>query len=105
MCCALLTLVLLGPRIFGAFWWIFQPLRWQAAFSNFPTGLWWIWPILGIVFLPWTTIMYVIVAPGGVTGFDWVWLWASCWWPTSCGTPAEPAANGFPAMREPSVRR
>ena len=74
MCCALVILVFLGPRIFGPLWWIIQPVRWQAAFNNFPTGLWWIWPILGIVFLPWTTIMYVIVAPGGVTGLDWLWL-------------------------------
>ena len=66
MCCAFLSLVLLGPRIFGAFWWIFQPLRWQASFANWAGGsLWWIWPLLGIVFLPWTTLMYVIVAPGG----------------------------------------
>ena len=32
----------------------------------------WIWPVLGIVFLPWTTLMYVIVAPGGVVGWDWL---------------------------------
>lgn len=31
-------------------------------------------PILGIIFLPWTTIIYVIVAPGGVVGFDRLWL-------------------------------
>lgn len=75
MCCAFLMLVLLGPRIFGAFWWIFQPARWQLAFNNFLGGtLWWIWPMLGIVFVPWTTIMFVIVAPGGITGFDWVWI-------------------------------
>ena len=30
--------------------------------------------LLGLVFLPWTTLMYVIVAVGGVTGFDWVWI-------------------------------
>ena len=75
MCCAFLMLVLLGPRVFGAFWWIFQPARWQTAFNNLFGGtLWWIWPVLGIVFLPWTTIMYVIVAPGGVTGWDWLWI-------------------------------
>jgi hypothetical protein len=74
MCCAFLTLVLLGPRFFGMFWWIFQPLRWQAAFSNFTGGLWWIWPVLGLVFLPWTTIMFVIVSPGGVVGWDWLWV-------------------------------
>ena len=75
MCCGFLALVLLGPRFFGALWWLFQPARWNAAFNQWAGGsLWWIWPILGLIFLPWTTIMYVIVAPGGMVGFDWVWL-------------------------------
>ena len=75
MCCGFLALVLLGPRFFGALWWLFQPLRWSTAFGQWAGGsLWWIWPILGIIFLPWTTIMYVIVAPGGIVGFDWVWI-------------------------------
>jgi hypothetical protein len=71
-----MILVFLGPRIAGPIWWIVQPARWEAAFRDFLNGgdLWWIWPILGIVFLPWTTIMYVIVAPGGVEGWDWLWL-------------------------------
>ena len=75
MCCFFLVLVFLGPRIGGILWWLFQPARWQAAFNNWFDGtLWWIWPILGIIFLPWTTIMYVIVAPGGIAGWDWLWL-------------------------------
>lgn len=75
MCCAFLALVLMGPRIFGAFWWLFQPVRWQAAFNNWGGGaIWWIWPVLGVVFLPWTTIMYVLVAPGGVNSWDWLWI-------------------------------
>ena len=73
MCCAFLTLVLLGPRIFGAFWWLIQPARWQLAFNSWPSA-YWIWPILGIIFLPWTTIMYIIVSPGGVIGWDWLWI-------------------------------
>lgn len=73
MCCAFLSLVLLGPRIFNAFWWLFQPLRWELVFRSW-SGPWWFWPILGIVFVPWTTLMYMIVAPGGMTGFDWVWV-------------------------------
>ncbi len=73
MCCAFLTLLLLGPRVVGAFWWLFQPLRWQVAFGNWG-GLWWIWPLLGLVFIPWTTIMFVIVSPGGVNGWDWLWV-------------------------------
>ena len=31
-----------------------------------------IWAILGFIFLPWTTLMYVMVIPGGIVGFDWV---------------------------------
>jgi len=68
MCCMFATLVLLGPRVAGLFWWLLAPLRWELAFSG------WLWPILGLVFVPWTTLMYVIVAGGGVTGFDWVWI-------------------------------
>lgn len=75
MCCGFLALVLLGPRFVGAMWWLIDQVRWSAAFRGWPAdNIWWIWPILGIVFLPWTTIMYVIVAPGGVTGWDWLWL-------------------------------
>ena len=74
MCCAFLTLLLLGPRFFGALWWIFRPLRWEAAFRNWAGDLWWIWAVLGIIFVPWTTIMFVIVAPGGVVGLDWLWI-------------------------------
>jgi hypothetical protein len=75
MCCAFVVLVFLGPRFFGAMWWLFQQARWALAFNNWPLGsLWWIWPILGLVFVPWTTIMYVIVAPGGVAGWDWLWI-------------------------------
>ena len=68
MCCLFTTLFLLGPRAAGVVWWIINPVRWELAFDSF------IWPILGILFLPWTTLMYVIVAPLGVVGFDWVWI-------------------------------
>ena len=69
MCCMFTTLVLLGPRIGILVWWLFDPARWGIAFSSF------LWPLLGFLFLPWTTLMYVAVAPvGGVTGFDWIWL-------------------------------
>ena len=68
MCCLFTTLVLFGPRLGILVWWLIQPVRWNAAFETF------IWPFLGFLFLPWTTIMYVLVFPGGVTGFDWVWI-------------------------------
>ncbi len=73
MCCFFLALVLLGPRIMGAFWWLFRPGLWNLAFKDWAL-VWWLWPVLGLIFLPWTTIMFVIVSPGGVTGLDWLWL-------------------------------
>lgn len=68
MCCLLTILLLLGARAVDIVWWIAQPGRWDLAFSS------WVWPVLGIIFLPWTTLFYVLVAPGGVTGIDWFWV-------------------------------
>lgn len=62
------SLVLLGPRFAILVWGLVQPARWEAAFSTF------VWPLIGFLFLPWTTLMYVGVAPLGVSGFDWFWL-------------------------------
>ncbi|MFN8483212.1 MAG: hypothetical protein U0768_09255 [Anaerolineae bacterium] len=73
MCCFFLALVLLGPRVVGALWWLFQPAIWQLAFNGWPVA-WWLWPVAGIIFLPWLTLMYVLVAPGGIVGWDWLWL-------------------------------
>ena len=72
MCCFFTVLILLGPRVAGIIWWIVQPNRWvgDSAVSAFSSI---IWPILGIIFLPWATLMFVIIAP--VAGFwDWLFL-------------------------------
>jgi hypothetical protein len=68
MCCLAAVLVILGPRIGILIWWLADQLRWSAAFDTF------IWPLLGFIFVPWTTLVYVAVFPGGIDGFDWVWL-------------------------------
>jgi hypothetical protein len=68
MCCLATLLLLLGPRVGIFFWWLLEPARWSLAFDTF------IWPFLGFLFVPWTTLMYVVVFPGGIDGFDWVWL-------------------------------
>jgi hypothetical protein len=69
MGCCLFASVLAGaPRLAFLLWWLFQPVRINATFSSF------IWPLLGVILLPWTTLMYVLVFPGGIVGFDWVWL-------------------------------
>ena len=62
-----LLLVGFGPRIALAAWWIFGD-KVDAVFDG------WIWPLLGLFFLPWTTLMYVIAwsAIGGVSGAGWL---------------------------------
>jgi hypothetical protein len=69
MCCVITTFFFLGPRAGILVWWLVDQVRWEAAFSSF------FWPLLGFIFAPWTTLMYVLVAPtGDVAGFDWIWL-------------------------------
>jgi len=68
MCCLLSILAILGPRALILVWWLVDQVRWNLTFDTF------LWPLLGFLFLPWTTIMYVLVFPGGIDGFDWIWL-------------------------------
>ena len=32
----------------------------------------WFWALLGLIFLPWTTLMFTLVYP--IIGLDWLWL-------------------------------
>jgi hypothetical protein len=59
------------PRLADIFIWIARPQMINAAFGGS-----WLWPILGIIFLPFTMLMYVILwSPGiGLYGWDWFWL-------------------------------
>ena len=59
------------PRLGTLFIWIARPVMFSNAFGGS-----WLWPILGIIFLPFTTLMYIILwSPGiGLTGWDWLWL-------------------------------
>ena len=68
MCCVFTLMLFLGPRVADVTWWLLEPARWNSTFGSA------IWPILGIIFLPWTTLIYVIVAPGGVDLLGWIFL-------------------------------
>lgn len=69
MGCCLFASVLAGaPRLAFLLWWLIQPVRINATFTSF------IWPLLGVLLLPWTTLAYVAVFPGGILGFDWILL-------------------------------
>lgn len=59
-----------APRVILILAWIFSnrwPLVWGGDF---------IVPLLGIIFLPYTTIMYMLAyqVPIGVEGFEWLWV-------------------------------
>lgn len=59
------------PRLADVFLWIARPTWFMAPFNgNF------FWPILGIIFLPFTTLFFVFLwSPGvGLQGFDWIWI-------------------------------
>jgi hypothetical protein len=68
MCCLFTLLVLLGPRVANIVWWVADTARWESTFDTV------LWPILGIIFLPWTTLMFVLVSPEGIVGLDVVFL-------------------------------
>ena len=67
MCCLVLVASGLGPRLVLLGIWIFGD-RVDFAFGS------WIWPLLGLLFLPWTTLFYVLMwsALGGVSGAEWL---------------------------------
>ena len=57
------------PRIMLILAWIFSD-RWNIVWQGD-----WFWPLLGIIFLPFTTIMYMLVwTPTGIAGWDWMWI-------------------------------
>ena len=64
MCCIALLAFGIGPRIALLSWWIFGDKP-DAAIDS------WVWGLLGFLFLPWTTFMFIVAwSPvTGVTGF------------------------------------
>lgn len=67
--CLLIILMMGGPRVAIITWWLAAMSRWEATFDGF------LLPFVGFLFLPWTTLMTVIVSPSGkVEGIDWMWL-------------------------------
>jgi hypothetical protein len=68
--CLLALGIGLAPRIFLILAWIFSQ-RWNVVWQGD-----WLIPLLGIIFLPYTTVMYMLAwqAPNGVTGWEWMWV-------------------------------
>ena len=68
MGCLFVLIAALSPRLAVLLMWIFTPWV-DRAFGPI------IWPILGIILVPLTTLMYVILwntGGRGVTGWEWI---------------------------------
>ena len=68
MGCLLALLGAFAPRLLFLIIWIARPAYVDAVFDTF------ILPLLGLIFLPFTTLLWVLLKPGGIEGFDIVWI-------------------------------
>jgi hypothetical protein len=58
-----------APRFFLILAWLFSE-RWQIVWRGDILV-----PLLGIIFLPFTTVMYMLVwTATGIQGWDWLWI-------------------------------
>src|SRR3954449_3081128 len=69
MGCLFLLITMLSPRLGVIILWTFTNYV-NLAFNT------WIWPLLGLIFLPWTTLFYILVAApaGGITFWGWLFV-------------------------------
>ena len=75
------TTIILGlfSRIAIVIWWLVN-----SASRNLPFKTWvlpggiglpaWLWTAIGFIFLPWTTLAYLLLFPGGILGYEWILL-------------------------------
>jgi len=68
--CLLAFSAAVAPRVVLILAWIFSD-RWHAVWQGDI-----LMPLLGIIFLPYTTIMYLLTwsLVGGIEGWDWMWI-------------------------------
>jgi hypothetical protein len=64
--CLFFSILFLGPRFGLIMYRLGWPARWELVFDG------WFWPLVGFLIAPWTTLMWVVCAPGGITGIDYV---------------------------------
>jgi len=69
--CLGIGVLLFGPRLVLFLWWLLDSATWRATFDTVAL------PLIGFILFPWTTLAYVVVAPQGVSGLDWVLIAAA----------------------------
>jgi hypothetical protein len=82
MCCITTILLVFLSRIAIFLWWLADQPLFVQAFGKWvlPGSLafpYWVWPLLGGIFLPWTTLAYLFLFPGGIVGYEWIVLAAA----------------------------
>jgi hypothetical protein len=67
--CLIAFFIAAAPRVVLILAWIFSA-RWDVVWQT------WLWPLLGIIFLPYTTVMYMLAynPVTGIAGWDWMWI-------------------------------
>jgi hypothetical protein len=90
------------PRFALFLIWIVRPGRVDAAFDTF------ILPLIGIVFLPFATLMYVLFyTPGvGLSGWEWFWVAVCALFDVAHASVGymQQSGRGRPAPTAPSSR-
>jgi hypothetical protein len=79
MSCFTTIFLVIGSRIAILLSWLADPPRFYLAFKDWamlrnsaiPV---WVWTLIGGIFMPWTTLAYRLVYPGGIVGYDWISL-------------------------------
>ena len=67
--CLLAFGIAVAPRVVLVLAWLFSD-RWQVVWGGEFLA-----PLLGVIFAPFTTVMYVLSwSPGGIEGWDWLWI-------------------------------
>jgi hypothetical protein len=85
----------LFPRLGLFIIWILRPAFVDAAFDTF------IWPLLGIIFLPFATLIYVLLyTPGiGLSGWEWFWVILAGLFDIGQGAASYTQRNQIPGMQ------
>jgi hypothetical protein len=70
MGCLIVLLAAFAPRLIVIFAWVARPAYFDAVFDT------WVFPLLGLIFLPFTTMMWLFLGapPEEVQGLDWLWI-------------------------------
>jgi hypothetical protein len=70
MGCLFLIGTALAPRFVLFVIWVARPAVVNTVFDT------WLVPLLGLIVLPYTTLLYLILAapPFGMSSWDWVWI-------------------------------